>query len=139
MPTFYKDKIVCHQCWSKSALGEEVSAWLQVTFTAEYSIDNSGWLANILIDKPLAPQMDAARALQAQITAAHEKRLARIKISNKIARVPANERIRDAEITAFRLAREQEEKEQARLQCEREEEKDGAICSIQGGLGAGNN
>ena len=39
---------------------EEVSAWLQVTFTAEYSIDNSGWLANVLIDKPLAPQMDAA-------------------------------------------------------------------------------
>ena len=43
---------------------------MQVTFTAEYSIDNSGWLANILVDKPLAPQIDAARALQAQITAA---------------------------------------------------------------------
>ena len=69
-PTFYKDKIVCHQCWSKSALGEEVSAWLQVTFTARYSIDNSGWLTNIDVDKPLAPQMDAARALQEQIAAA---------------------------------------------------------------------
>jgi len=70
MPTFYKDKIVCHQCWSKSALGEEVSAWLQVTFTARYSIDNSGWLTNVDVDKPLAPQMDEARALQEQIAAA---------------------------------------------------------------------
>ena len=69
-PTFYKDKIVCHQCWSKSALGEEVSAWLQVTFTARYSIDNSGWLTNVDVGKPLAPQMDAARALQEQIAAA---------------------------------------------------------------------
>ena len=60
MLTFYKDKIACHQCWSKSALGEEVSTWLQVMFSTEYSIDNSGWLANILISKPLALQMDTA-------------------------------------------------------------------------------
>ena len=25
-PTFYKDKIVCDQCWHNSAVGEEVSA-----------------------------------------------------------------------------------------------------------------
>ena len=37
-PTFYKDKIVCDQSWSKSALGEEVLAWLQVTFTVTYDI-----------------------------------------------------------------------------------------------------
>ena len=71
--TLYKDKIVCHQCWSKSALGEEVSAWLQVTFTAVYSIDNSGWLANVNVSKPPAPQMDAARTLRRAITAEHKK------------------------------------------------------------------
>ena len=26
--TFYKGNIVCHQCWSKSTLGEEAPAWL---------------------------------------------------------------------------------------------------------------
>ena len=29
-PAFYKDKIVRDQCWHNSALGKEVSAWLQL-------------------------------------------------------------------------------------------------------------
>ena len=39
---------------------------------AEYSIDNSGWLANVNVNKPLAPQMDEARKLQAEIKAQHK-------------------------------------------------------------------
>ena len=60
-PAFYKDKVACDQRWYKSTLGEEVSAWLQVTFTAKYDIlNNSGLLANVDVSKPLAPQMQAA-------------------------------------------------------------------------------
>ena len=56
-PAFYKDKIVCDQCWHNSALGEEVSAWLQVMLMESYGIlTNVGWQANINVNKPLAPQ-----------------------------------------------------------------------------------
>ena len=57
---FYKDKIVCDQCWHNSALGEEVSAWLQVTFMESYDIlTNVGWQANVDVSKPLTPQFKA--------------------------------------------------------------------------------
>ena len=69
VPAFCKDKIVCDQCWYKSALGEEVSVWLQVTFTEKHAIlDNSGWQAKVDVSKPLAPQMqEAAKLIQAEM------------------------------------------------------------------------
>ena len=40
---------------------------------AEYSIDNSGWLANVNVSKPLTLQMDTARTLRRSITAEHKQ------------------------------------------------------------------
>ena len=61
-PTFYKDRIVCDQCWSKSALGEEVPAWLQVTSTATYDILSASACLKLNIDmsRPLVLQIKEA-------------------------------------------------------------------------------
>ena len=61
----------CRPCLhqSNNTSGGEASAWPQVTFTARCGIGTSGWLANVDVSKPPAPQMDAARELQAAITA----------------------------------------------------------------------